>query len=314
LWAISYSVWYEHLAGLNQKLTLAIDSELAARQVLDQATIERLHVEHLKSRDLQHNEQLQIALDGLMARLTAAVAASFEGADEYAVALQKCAAELGAVNDPDTLRLALSSLIDATSAARNHAGQLRLQLKQSHSEMQSLRQRLGALQGEALIDPLTGLRNRRGFDAAFQQVIDQEGYESSGASLMLLDIDHFKQVNDTYGHLFGDLVIGAAGRILLNAIKGRDIVARFGGEEFLVFLPDTPVAGALVLAEQIRDAFSRARVKRAGSDKVLGQVTISIGVASPRSGESLDQAIERADQALYQAKHAGRNCVRLAAN
>jgi len=101
--------------------------------------------------------------------------------------------------------------------------------------------------------------------------------------------------------------------VLKSAVKGRDIVARFGGEEFMVLLPDTPARGALALAEQIRTAFSKVRIRRTGSKESIDQITISIGVAVPARAESMEQAIERADQALYQAKSDGRNCVRVAA-
>ena len=146
--------------------------------------------------------------------------------------------------------------------------------------MQSMRQQLGALKGEALTDLLTGLHNRRGFEAAVTQLFGHSGNGLPGAAILLADIDHFKRVNDTYGHL--------------------------------VLLPSTPGNGALALAEQIRVAFSKVRIRRTGSGQTGDQVTISIGVAVPTAGETLEQVIERADQALYQAKHAGRNCVRMA--
>jgi diguanylate cyclase len=128
----------------------------------------------------------------------------------------------------------------------------------------------------------------------------------------MIDLDHFKRVNDSYGHLFGDQVLCATAKVLNGVIKGRDIAARFGGEEFVVLLPETPEGGAVTLAEQFRDAFSRARVRRTGSEKVIDKLTVSIGVACPRRDESLDSTLDRADAALYLAKKEGRNCVRVA--
>ena len=105
-------------------------------------------------------------------------------------------------------------------------------------------------------------------------------------------------------------LLRTAAQSLQHAIKGRNLAVRFGGEEFLILLPDTPVEGARILAEQIRTAFSKMRIRRCGSDQLIDKATISLGVAAPAAGESLEQAIERADRALYQAKDAGRNCVR----
>jgi diguanylate cyclase len=130
---------------------------------------------------------------------------------------------------------------------------------------------------------------------------------------MIADIDHFKRVNDSYGHLVGDQVIRALAQVLQNCVKGRDIAARWGGEEFIVLLPETPGEGAVMLAEQFRTAFGKTRIKRGGKQQELNDtVTISIGVAQIGKGEQLEHAVDRADTALYQAKNGGRNCVRVA--
>ena len=147
--------------------------------------------------------------------------------------------------------------------------------------------------------------------------LQQKVPSSSGwcwRALLLADIDHFKRVNHTHGHLVGDQVIGATAQVLKSAVKGRNVVARFGGEEYMVLLPGTPGQGALALAEQIHSAFGKLRIGRSGSDEVIAQATISTGVATPLAGASVVQVIDRADKALYQPKNEGRNCVRLAGN
>jgi diguanylate cyclase len=175
-----------------------------------------------------------------------------------------------------------------------------------------VRARLGKLETEVVKDPLTGLLNRRGLDQAVER-LRSAGMDLASSTVLMVDLDHFKRVNDSYGHLFGDQVLCATAKVLSGVIKGRDVAARFGGEEFVVLLPDTPESGAVTLAEQFRDAFSRAKVRRTGSDKVIDKLTVSIGVACPQAGESLDATLDRADAALYRAKNDGRNCVRVAA-
>ena len=205
----------------------------------------------------------------------------------------------------------LQKLLSSTRDASSSVGTLRAELDASQAELRSVRDRLGRLETEVVKDPLTGLLNRRGFDQALEQ-LRTGGSNLASATLLMLDLDHFKRVNDTYGHLFGDQVLVATATVLNGVIKGRDIAARFGGEEFVVLLPDTPASGGVALAEQFRLAFSKARIKRTGSDKVVDQLSVSIGVACPIPGESIDKTIERADGALYRAKNEGRNCVRVA--
>jgi diguanylate cyclase len=182
----------------------------------------------------------------------------------------------------------------------------------SRATVQQLRDHLGALQNEALTDPLTSLLNRRGLEREFARRFEAspEGFERCG--VLIADIDHFKRVNDNYGHSFGDQVIRAAAQSISQVVKGRDLIARWGGEEFLILLPETPRTGAMALAEQVRAAFAKVRIRRAGSEEYLEKLTLSLGVAMPLQGESLDKAIARADSALYKAKYAGRNRVSMA--
>lgn len=305
----SYRVWYEYFAGLNQSLARAVDTELASKPAISQPVIDRFYLEHIQSREVRQGDQLQSAMVALMGKLTAAVTASSKGTSDFSQALEKGVRELESVTGASELRPLLESLVHATTTARTSTESLRSELTQTQAEMQSLRQQLGTLEGVAKQDPLTGLLNRRGFDVAIAQLQADDSDGLTKASLLVLDIDFFKRVNDTYGHLFGDQVLTAAGKIILNAVKGRDVAARLGGEEFVVLLPNTPSKGAATLAEQIREAFSRARIRRQGSDKVLDQVTISIGVVSRSADESIEQAMDRADKALYRAKNTGRNRV-----
>jgi diguanylate cyclase len=128
----------------------------------------------------------------------------------------------------------------------------------------------------------------------------------------MTDIDFFKKVNDTYGHVFGDKVIRVVAQTLKDNVKGKDLAARYGGEEFVILLQDTPANGARILAERIRTAVENGRIRRAGNDESIAKITISLGVASYRAGESASDFIERADKALYESKIQGRNRVTVA--
>lgn len=166
------------------------------------------------------------------------------------------------------------------------------------------------LQQESTTDALTQIRNRRCFDQQFYTLFHDAYREKTPLSLLLIDIDHFKQFNDNHGHQIGDLVLQKVATTLDKVIKRpMDEVYRYGGEEFATLLPDTPDDGAALIAEQLRQQVERLIVR--DGDKELS-VTISIGFHSqvPTDPEQLHQHYDLADQALYLAKHDGRNCVR----
>jgi diguanylate cyclase len=307
----AYAVWYEHLAGTNERLTTALNHRLNQSEQLDQDVIIDLYAEHILSRDVCNTRLLQKSLEVLLDQLEQSTASTSGSAERYERTLEAGQTELEAVTDTSSLRSLLQKLIDSTRDARTSVGTLRAELDAQQSELRAVRARLGKLETEVVKDPLTGLLNRRGLDQAAER-LKVAGMDLTSSSVLMVDLDHFKRVNDSYGHLFGDQVLCATAKVLSGVIKGRDVAARFGGEEFVVLLPDTPEGGAVTLAEQFRDAFSRAKVRRTGSDKVIDKLTVSIGVACPRQGESLDATLDRADAALYQAKSDGRNCVRVA--
>ncbi len=307
----AYAVWYEHLAGTNARLSSDLNSRLEKSGLLDQDAMSDLYAEHILSRDVRSTRLLQKNLEELAQQIEQAAANSSDSTEQYARSLESSQAELQSLTDADGMQAVLLKLIDSTRHARDSVNALRAELDARQKELSTVRDRLGHLETEVIKDPLTGLYNRRGFDQALQQ-LRAAGLDWSSMSLLALDLDHFKRVNDTYGHLFGDQVLCATAKVLNSVIKGRDVAARFGGEEFVVLLPETPQSGAVALADQFRVAFSRARVRRTGSDKVIDQLTVSIGVATPGPDEPLERTMERADAALYRAKNEGRNCVRVA--
>lgn len=161
-------------------------------------------------------------------------------------------------------------------------------------------------------DPLTGVPNRRSTIATLDRSVAQAVRAGEQLALMMVDIDHFKRINDGLGHLVGDQVLCRVVEVLRERLRTQDLVGRYGGEEFLVLLPHTPLAGALELAGQLRAAVEQAKFVFEGRGV---PVTLSIGVVGGRlePGDSWDGLIAAADEAMYRAKHAGRNRVEAAA-
>ncbi len=157
-------------------------------------------------------------------------------------------------------------------------------------------------------DPLTQTLNRRALVDKLRTELQRGARYGHDLSLLMIDLDHFKQVNDTYGHLVGDTVLRQLGEILMDEARAVDIVARYGGEEFVIVLPDTQVEGALIFAERLR---SRVETHNFGDSQDPLHVTISVGLAGMAAGESIDveAVFAGADDALYKAKDGGRNMV-----
>jgi diguanylate cyclase (GGDEF)-like protein len=160
----------------------------------------------------------------------------------------------------------------------------------------------------ARTDPLTGLANRRTLHEAMQREIARAGRLGEGLSLVMADLDHFKSINDQYGHLTGDHVLASAGAVFQSHLRPYDLPARYGGEEFVLLLPATSTEGAMVVAERMRKTLADITVPDCPR-----QVTMSLGVATWMPGETPEQFVARADAALYQAKNAGRNRVEASA-
>jgi two-component system, cell cycle response regulator len=163
---------------------------------------------------------------------------------------------------------------------------------------------------DALTDSLTGLYNRRGLEGRSEAIHFRPGSPQLAQVWIMADIDHFKRVNDTYGHEAGDEVLKAVAEALRATARGADVVARFGGEEFVLVLPDTSAEVAVRIAERLRLAIEALSTEIGGE---IIRVTASFGIAQRTAQESLPEVLERADAALYSSKREGRNRVTISA-
>jgi diguanylate cyclase (GGDEF)-like protein len=215
---------------------------------------------------------------------------------------------------PEVLQLsaAVRSLLRRIGTAEAEARDVEVEASKAVHAAQDRVRRLGAdlhaMQLLADTDGLTGLLNRRAFLPLAMDAMRYFKRYRRAISVLMIDIDHFKRVNDLYGHAAGDVVICQIGAIISDAIRTTDKVARFGGEEFVVLLRETDAAGAAIIAERIRQTVA-STVFEPDSNRLMA--TISIGIAeAEQADQDIDHTIERADRALYEAKSRGRNCVR----
>jgi len=310
---ISYAVWYEYVAGINPALQARIDDLTRDGSVLDDNMTIELFQRHVA--DIDHDTARRVShdLQKVMFDVSQSAAQTGHKAGEFGNALQAWSSGLASSDPSVTASTHLESLLSHTQDMQNSVASLKDRLDDSQREIEELRQEVDRAREAALADGLTGLANRRGFDIALAACLAGLAPNEQGPSLLIADIDHFKHVNDRYGHLFGDKVIRAVAQILKESVKGRDTAARYGGEEFIILLPNTPLDGAMALAEQIRITVENCRIRRLDNNECIESITLSFGVAGHLPVETADQLMTRADKALYRSKQEGRNRVTLAA-
>lgn len=199
-------------------------------------------------------------------------------------------------------------LLPTLNTILQDTGKLKKQVNNSTKEITQLKNELEKARMVANTDELTGVPNRRGFNTIIKKLSETAQEENTPFALILIDIDFFKSINDKFGHLIGDSVLRYLAKQLDSETKGKDSIARIGGEEFVILLPQTEYQNALKLADTLRQKVASFTLKVKGQDKPL-KLTISAGVATYQIGEDIEKLIERADKALYQAKKSGRNKV-----
>jgi diguanylate cyclase len=249
--------------------------------------------------------QVKAEIDQVMAMIDTVAGT----ASSYTESLAGATKQLALSKDREGLRVIVENLVATTKAMERSNQQLEERLSASKKEISDLQTSLEVVRTESLTDPLTQLANRKHFDVTLEKAIADAVEKNEPLSLMMTDVDRFKAFNDSFGHLTGDQVLRLVAMSVKNNVKGKDTAARYGGEEFAVVLPNTVLRAATTVADHIRrEVMSKELMKRSTGEK-LGHVTISIGVATVRNGDTSQSLIERADACLYAAKRTGRNRV-----
>lgn len=306
----TYTIWYEHVSGINPRLSTELDQRLARKESLSDDDVWRLHANFVIARDAEVLERMHQRLQNLLSDTATAASSAGLEATQFNQTLQLHKSQLTQPLAIDLITNIVAELITDTERMRMVTHELSEQLERSTQEAAHLSEQLKQAEHQAKLDPLTGMLNRRGLEQRVASFIEDVG-SLHGGVMLLADIDHFKVLNDTYGHLLGDKVIRSVAQLISDSIKGRDIAARIGGEEFAIFLPDTTIEGATVLAKRICAATSSRSIRRNGAEQSVDRVTVSIGVAASTVTDTLESLLDRADKAMYAGKNAGRNRVTL---
>jgi diguanylate cyclase len=304
----NFSIWYEYHSGLNPQLSHVIDLLLQNAHRFDADVLASIHKRFFdRGRERDALQQASARMLALLQEVGGVIEHAGAGASSSNSTLQEISAAFA--SGTADLPALINRLCDEARELTERTEHLGQSLVGASERIQSLERSLQQVQRDAATDALTGLHNRRTFDAKLREAAGHAMNSGEPLSLALFDVDHFKRVNDIWGHQTGDQVLRLVATTLAAQIRPTDIAARYGGEEFGVILPATPSERAAAVSHRIRRVFEGRRVVARTSGKSIDGVTVSAGVACYDPGEPLSDWVERADKALYAAKKAGRNQV-----
>jgi len=306
----NYEVWYTYACATNPALNQTINELVATHGTATQTDIDELFEKYFSPTRLTDQiDEFGSQMKGEIDQIITFIDGTLDSTVRHSVSLADMSSQIDETTDLNGLRGVISKLVQTARAIESANQKFETHLKESRQEINQLQKHLDAVRTEILTDPLTTLSNRKFFDQTIVRAVADAHSGATPLTLVMADIDHFKRINDSYGHLTGDQVLRLVALSLKQNTRGRAIAARYGGEEFAIILPEISLVQAATLADQVRRAvMSRELVKRSTGES-LGHVTISLGIAALRPGDTRQSLIERADNCLYAAKRTGRNRV-----
>lgn len=306
---IAFTVWYEFSAGMNVRLSHAIEAAIQITPRLGDADLLELYQTYVADVDPATMHHISSEFQRVMVGLAASALRTGDQAGVFGEKLRDLSASLTSHDVTDMTPLVTEALA-GTVQMQSSALAFEHQVLVSRQELEHLQEALVRARDEAVQDALTRVLNRKGFDQQLALLLKEPSLEDQVHCLIMLDIDHFKKVNDTHGHVMGDRVIQALGDVLRSCVVDKThSVARYGGEEFAILLPQSSLASSMKLAELVRQKTRAMKIRDRRTQEVVLTVSVSAGVAALRFGDDAQALVERADGALYQSKQTGRDRV-----
>ncbi|SEM52793.1 diguanylate cyclase [Syntrophus gentianae] len=305
----NYSVWFTYVSGVDKDLTNRIDMIIKNGAYFTHTTNEELYRQFFTEKNDHELERIHKDLHLALVTIIKHLMELSGQSQDYESFVSDSVSILSEKSSLEDIKKITREIIKKTKIMTTFSKTLKNELSHTMKTLDVLKKDFEQIKMEIIEDFLTGMANRKAFDETLAIKMEEAMVESTDLSLLLIDIDHFKKFNDKHGHLIGDEVLKFVAKKTREMVRGIDFVARFGGEEFAVLLPQTSLKGAVVVAENIRKFFAQVQLKASSTSKPLGSLTVSIGGTSYRPGEPPETFLDRCDQALYSAKKAGRNKV-----
>lgn len=296
-------------SGSNPALARKIAQRVTAGLDVTQAWLDETTAADEKANRHDGIEHLMLKLESMLESFLKSTAAAQNATSDYSDAMEQHVAELVQVQETDHL---VSSLADLAKAMLERTRKLEADMRRSEDETKVLRRSLNKAKRDAEVDHLTGLPNRRAFEAALEREFREARAAFDPLAVAFCDIDHFKRINDTQGHEAGDRVIRLIAEVFATISNDNCYVARHGGEEFVMLFRGMEVTEAHKKLDQLREKIAQRRLRNRKTDERLGQITFSAGIADVFDFADPRAALRAADEALYAAKSGGRNQVCIA--
>ncbi len=304
---VNYTVWYEYVSGKNLKLKKAIDYSFAKAKPLNNNKVANLYQKYVSDGDRIVVSKLLTKITLMLKEITSHVSDTEGDLAGHGRNLGDLAVQISEAHDYNEIKGIVDQMLVESKALVKSGRRLQTRMKVSSEDLKQLQQELEKSQQEAQTDALTGLINRRGLEKRLELERIRAKQNDASFSIILVDIDYFKKVNDNFGHLVGDSLLRSLANMFKLHLRRNDIAARFGGEEFLLLLPETGIDGASAVGSKIQRALSTKEWKLKETGETMGKITVSMGIALYKINEPEENLLKRADDALYLAKENGRN-------
>ncbi len=306
---INYAVWYTYVTESNSEVTKRLNKAINESKLIAQTETQNIYNDCIEQKHTIDSEKVRRHLEAMLLEIASNFEDTINNTQDFSKIIDEHLNRFERQGDPNlTMKeamLLIQKLITESDLIKKTTKTFITQLEKTRQQITTLQNELHKARSEAIHDALTGLFNRRAFELESAELNEQK----MPYSIVMFDIDHFKNVNDSYGHSFGDLVVKAVAQTALKTFPKSCHVYRLGGDEFVVILKNTTIGPAVRLANSCRQNTMRINIRTIHNNEVVSSIRTSFGVAQWNGRTSFAETLERADQMLYKAKAQGRNRV-----